>query len=88
MPESQSATSDADVARSFGDLISRWELGDPFSILVLIAASFYLIGVIRLASRSNRAPFESKRVYAGIAGFASLYVALAGPFDAFAGEAF
>ncbi len=88
MPESQSAVSDSEVARSFGDLISRWELGDPFSILVLVVAGIYMFGLIRLAGRANQSPLESKRVYAGVGGFAALYIALAGPFDAFAGEAF
>lgn len=88
MPDSQAALNDADVARSFGDLISRWDIGDPFSILVLIAGSVYMIGLMRIAARSRISPLDSKRVYAGFAGFAALYVALAGPFDAFAAEAF
>ncbi len=88
MPETQSAVNEADVARSFGDLISRWDLGDPFSILVLIAASIYMFGLIRLAGRARSSPLDSKRVYAGVGGFAALYIALAGPFDAFATEAF
>ncbi len=88
MPDSPSAASDVEVARSFGDLVSRWELGDPFSILVLIAGAVYMFGLMRLSARANASPLESKRVYAGVAGFAALYIALAGPFDAFAAEAF
>lgn len=82
MPESES------TARSFGDLISRWEPGDPFSIFVLLMAGIYVFGLIRLAGRSQTSPLDSKRAYAGLAGFAVLYIALAGPFDAFAAEAF
>ncbi len=88
MPEQPTAVNDPDTARSFADLIARWELADPFSILVLIMAGVYLFGLIRLAGRSNTSPLDSKRLYAGVAGFAVLYVALAGPFDAFAAEAF
>lgn len=86
--ESQTSLNNSETARSFGDLISRWDLADPFSILVLIAGSVYLLGLMRLASRSHISPLDSKRVYAGVAGFVALYVALAGPFDAFAQEAF
>lgn len=88
MPDSQAALNDSEVARSFGDLFSRWDPGDPLSILVLIAASIYMLGLLRLASRSHTSPLDSKRIYAGIAGFATLYIALAGPFDGFAQEAF
>lgn len=88
MPDPQSAVNDSEVARSFVDLISRWNIGDPFSILVLVAASVYMFGLVRLAVRSHTSPLDSKRVYAGIGGFAALYIALAGPFDAFAQEAF
>lgn len=85
MPEPQATQ---DTARSFVDLVSRWETGDPFSIFVLVMAGVYLFGLIRLAGRSHTSPLDSKRVYAGVAGFAALYIALAGPFDAFAAEAF
>ncbi len=88
MPETQSTLADTDSARTFGDLVSRWDFGDPLSILVLIIATAYMFGLIRLAGRSHISPLDSKRVYAGIAGFAALYVALAGPFDAFATEVF
>ena len=76
------------AARSFADLVSRWDVVDPLSIFILILAGLYLFGLVRLAGRSNSSPLDSKRVYAGLAGFAVLYVALAGPFDAFAAEAF
>lgn len=88
MPDPQSAVNDSEVARSFGDLVSRWDIGDPLSILVLVSASIYMLGLMRLASRSHISLLDSKRVYAGVAGFAALYIALAGPFDAFAAEAF
>jgi cytochrome c oxidase assembly factor CtaG len=77
-----------DTARSFADLVSRWDPGDPFSILVLFFAAVYAFGLIRLAARAHVSPLDSKRVYAGFGGFAALYIALAGPFDAFAAEAF
>lgn len=68
--------------------MSRWDVGDPFSLLVLLAAAVYLGGLLRLSARAQMSPLESKRVYAGVGGFAALYIALAGPFDAFATEAF
>lgn len=88
MPEAKSAVTDPDSAQTFGDLIGRWEPGDPFAVLVLVFAAAYLIGLARLSTRAHVSPLESKRVYAGVAGFAVIYIALAGPFDAFAGEAF
>lgn len=87
-PQPQDAVTDADPASSFGDLITRWDITDPFSILVLVLAAAYLFGLARLSSRAHASPLESKRVYAGVGGFAAIYIALAGPFDAFAAEAF
>lgn len=88
MPESQNALTGPTAARSFGDLVGRWDIGDPLAMLVLFMGAVYMVGLMRLGARSHASPLDSKRVYAGVAGFAALYIALAGPFDAFATEAF
>jgi putative membrane protein len=84
MPESQVPV----AAHSLGDLLSGWDVLDPLAFLVLLAAAAYLFGAFRIASRSRTSILDRKRIYAGITGYASLYIALAGPFDAFAPEAF
>jgi len=88
MPEPEPIASDQFVAHTLGDLFGRWDVADPFAVLVLLLAGFYLVGLVRLSRRSHVSPFEYRRAYAGIAGFAALFVALAGPFDAFASEVF
>ena len=87
-PEVQSAVNSSDTANSFGDLISRWDIVDPFALLVLVFAAAYIFGLARLSARANASLLESKRIYAGVGGFAAIFIALAGPFDAFAPEAF
>jgi putative membrane protein len=87
-PDAQPAVNTADPASSLGDLVSRWDLTDPSALLVLALASAYIFGLARLSARAHASPLESKRVYAGVAGFAAIYIAIAGPFDAFAAEAF
>ncbi len=88
MPDESTDAQVSAAADSFGDLISRWDVVDAAAIFVLIAAAVFIFGSVRLRARSRAAAFDMKRLYAGIAGFASLFIALAGPFDAFAPEVF
>lgn len=88
MPFFQTVTEIAAPANSFSDLFTRWDIADPLGIVVVFFAVTYTIGLTRLAMRTNRFPLEKRRVVAAYLGYASLYLALAGPFDGFATEAF
>ena len=77
-----------EVADSFADLISKWDFADPLAILALAAAAAYTIGLLRLRHRAGKLPVGLGRIVAAAGGFTALILAIAGPFAAFADEAF
>ncbi len=73
---------------SFADFITSWDFYSPLSVLLLIAAGGYTIGLVRLQRRSDGQAVSRKRVAYAVAGLALSAFALTGPLDAYAGRAF
>ncbi len=77
-----------EVASSFIDFISAWSFTGSQFIIVVFLATTYLIGMIRLQIRSRWQAIPIRKMLYGIAGFAVLFFAVAGPPEAFSDEMF
>ncbi len=79
---------------SFGEFVSAWDFSSTSAVLLLLMASAYIVGSIRLSLRISAAGAANSdsrfwaRFGSGMAGFALLAFALAGPLDVFAGDLF
>ncbi len=77
-----------DVANSIGDFFSAWSLSGPQFIIVAFLAAVYIVGMLRLQIRSGWQAIPLRKVFYGIAGYAILFFAVAGPPEAFSDEMF
>jgi cytochrome c oxidase assembly factor CtaG len=84
----QTAPAISAPAGPVSDLLSRWNPADPLAILVIFFAAVYTFGLWRLSRRTKSFPVERLKIVSAYSGFASLFIALAGPFDGFATEVF
>ena len=76
------------IADSIGDFFTAWSLYGSQFILVAFMAVVYLFGLIRLQIRSNWQAVPISQMLYGIAGFAVLIFAMAGPPEAFSDSMF
>jgi putative membrane protein len=77
-----------DLIDSFSEFILAWDFSSPPAILVLLLAGAYIAGSVRLRLRSNTDTSFWSKTAAGLGGFFLLALALAGPFDVYAGDMF
>ena len=71
---------------SAAEFFSRWNFVNAQFFLVALLGTGYLIGVTRLNLRSDGAALSRSRVFYGVAGFAILVFATAGPVEVFSGD--
>ena len=76
------------IADSIGDFFTAWSLSGSQLILVAFMAAVYLFGLIRLQIRSDWQAVPITQMSYGIAGFAVLIFATAGPPEAFSDSMF
>jgi len=77
-----------DFVHSVTFFFAQWDFNDPLALLACFASTTYIAGILRLRLKSRRFPFAFRQMGAAIGGFFFLILALAGPFDVFAYQAF
>ncbi len=77
-----------ETANSVGDFLTAWSIGGPQFVIVVFLAVGYFVGMLRLQFRSSWQAIPRRKVAYGVAGFATLFFAIAGPPEAFSDEMF
>ncbi|MCZ6538786.1 MAG: cytochrome c oxidase assembly protein [Chloroflexi bacterium] len=81
-------SSEPDLIDSLGEFASAWDFTSTSAILLLLLAVAYLVGSVRLSMRTRADRTFRPRFAAGLAGFALLGFALAGPLDVYSVDLF
>lgn len=88
LPDAINGGSEHDLIGNFGDFAFAWDFSSPPALLLLLLAGTYIVGSIRLSMRTRADRNFRAKFAAGLAGFALLAFALAGPLDIYAKDLF
>ena len=77
-----------DFGHSLAFFFTKWDFTDPLAFLACFASTTYVAGILRLKLQSGRFLFTFRQTGTAVGGFFFLILALAGPFDVFAYQAF